>query len=70
LQGIRRADELLSKLTNGADATSIADPRALEALRARIKQLQAEEARAGAPPSFEIYAILTPKIGCSPFSYR
>jgi hypothetical protein len=45
------ADELLSKLNNGADATSIADSRALEALRARIKELQAEDAHAGVPPS-------------------
>jgi len=48
---IQWADELLSKLNNGADATSMADPRALEALRARMKELQSEEARAGVPPS-------------------
>lgn len=45
------ADELLSKLNSGTDATDIADPSVLEALRARIKELQAEEASAGLAPS-------------------
>ena len=45
------ADELLSRLNNGVDTTSIANPRVLEVLKARIKELQAEEVSAGIPPS-------------------